>query len=286
MINNISLNQDSCPSCGKRQTGKFCQFCGEIQLDQEQRSISHLLGELFESFTSLENRFIRSLISFLLRPGELTINYSIGKRIEYMKPITFFLLINLLYILFTPLTDFNVSFHDQLNSQLYSDFIKPLVIQTIDSQGLVLKDVSLSYQEVTAVLSRSLIILSVPLLAMLIAIIYRNKKYFFADHLIFSIYIYAWVMVWIIAAQLPAAALVFAANLIQPDLVSGMLYFDLLLGGFFVYIALASKRAYKISWLGVLLRLPFAIAALFFSHALYRFVQLLISLAVVLYEAN
>ena len=286
MVENISQNKDSCSSCGKTQMGKYCQFCGETQLDQKQRSIGHLLSELFESFTSLENRFIRSLISFLLRPGELTLHYSIGKRIEYMKPITFFLLINLLYVLFTPLTDFNVSFYDQLNSQLYSDFVKPIVLQIIDVQGLVFNDIGLSYQKVTAVLSRSLIIISVPLLAMLIAIIYRKKNYFFADHLIFSIYIYAWVMVWIIAAQLPATVLVFVANLVQPSLISEMIYFDFLFGGFFIYIVLATRRAYKISWLGVLLRLPIAITALFLSHTLYRFVQLLISLTVVIYQAN
>ena len=286
MVENIPQNQENCSSCGKQQMEKYCQFCGEMQLNQKHRSVSHLLSELFESFTSLENRFVRSLQSFLLRPGELTRNYSIGKRIEYMKPITFFLLVNLVYVLFTPLTDFNVSFYDQINSQFYSDFVKPFVIQLVDAQGLDLKQVSVNYQQVTAVLSRSLIIISAPLLAMFVAIIYRNKNYYFADHLVFSIYIYAWVMVWIIAAQLPANIVVFIANMIQPDLISDMLYFDLLLGGLVLYFLLASRGAYNVSWAGTLLRFPFAIIALALSHTLYRFVQLIISLAVVFYEAS
>lgn len=286
MVEDIPKNQENCSSCGNQQIGKYCQFCGEMQLNQKHRSVSYLLGELFESFTSLENRFIKSLASFLVRPGELTRNYSIGKRIEYMKPITFFLLINVFYVLFTPMSDFNVSFYDQLNSQSYSNYVKPIVMQLIDAQDIDPKEVSKNYQRVTAVLSRSLIIISAPLLAMFIAIIYRKKCYYFADHLVFSIYIYAWVMVWIIAAQLPASLLVFVANMIQSDLISEMIYFDLLIGGLAIYFLLASRGAYQISWVGSFFRLPFAMVALAFSHALYRFVQLFISLAVVFYEAS
>jgi hypothetical protein len=286
MVENIRQNHKNCSSCGKHQEGRYCQFCGEIQLNEKHRSVRYILGELLESFTSLENRFIKSLASFFISPGELTRNYSIGKRIEYMKPITFFLLINLLYVLFTPMTDFNVSFYDQLNSQTYSHFIKPIVMQLIDVQGLDYKDVSKHYQQVTAVLSRSLIIISAPLFAMFIAIIYRRQNYYFADHLIFSIYIYAWVMVWIIAAQLPTNLLVFVANTIQPDLISEMIYFDLLFLGIIVYILLASRKAYQINWIGAFLRLPLAVTALVLSHKLYRLVQLAISLAVVFYETG
>ena len=203
-----------------------------------------------------------------------------------MKPITFFLLINLFYVLFTPMTDFNVSFYDQLNSQPYSNFVKPIVMQIIDSQGLETKEISKNYQQVTAVLSRSLIIMSAPLLAMFTALIYRRKDYYFADHLVFALYIYAWVMVWIIAAQIPTVLLVSGANMIQSDLITEMIYFDFLMLGTIFYTLLASKGAYKIDWIGALLRLPFALLALVLSHTLYRLVQLVISLAVVFYEAG
>jgi len=275
-----------CASCGNFQSESFCSFCGEMRLNAKHRSLTYLVGDLFESFTSLENKLLKSLFSFFAHPGELALNYHLGRRVGYMKPVAFFLIVNLVYVLTTPLSDFNVSFYDQLHSQSYSPYMKPWVLQWIDWLNLDYKMASQSYQQVTAVLSRSLIIISAPLLAIFAALIYRKKGYFFADHLVFSMYIYAWVMFWIVFAQLPAYLLVAISDFFSSDAISEMIYFDLLLVGLLAYILLASRKCYQLSWLGSLLRLPFAMLGLFLSHFLYRFVQLIISLLVVFYEAS
>ena len=282
----LTTQTHNCISCNAIMTGAFCSNCGEHRLDQSHRSVSYLLSDLVESFTSLENRLLKTIWSFFRYPGELSRNYSIGKRIEYMKPITFFLLVNLLYVLFTPITDFSVSFYDQLNSQVYSTFLKEWIDGYIASNNLNYQVISQEYKQVTAVLSRSLIILSTPLLAMFLTMIYHKKKVYFVDHLVFSIHYYAWIMAWIIIAQLPPYILNVLSKLTHIEFLSTLNYLSLLNVGLITFLALASKRAYQLTWLSVLIRLPFAFTALVISHFLYRLVQFIISFFVVVMDSN
>jgi len=275
------LNSVQCVSCGRFHTARYCNFCGEKVIDAKQRSVAYLLGELVESFTSVENRFFKSLGEFLIRPGSLELKFRRGQRVRFMKPITFFLLLNLFYVVFTPLSDFNVSFYDQINSQPYSAYLKTSILAIANNSGMELKLFAQKYNQIAAISSRSLIIISVPLLALFIAIIYRRKAIFFADHLVFSLYAYAWVMVWIVLAQVPSTALNSILGLVDPEWVIDSLYFQLLALGLAIYLLFASKRAYQLSMIWALVKLPFAILALFASHFIYRLVQLLITIIMI-----
>ena len=114
----------TCVSCGAEVSGKFCSHCGEQQLDPELRSLSHMAKDLVEDLTSVDGKLKVTLQNLLLRPGQLDYNYHIGKRNPYLKLITLFLLINVFFVSFAPITDFYLTFYDQLNAQFYSPMLK------------------------------------------------------------------------------------------------------------------------------------------------------------------
>ena len=103
----------SCQNCGAALTGRYCAECGQRIVTDAERGLWHLLGDFFTELTSLESRSWRSLMTLLSRPGELSRTYLAGARLRYLKPISVFLIANLLFFISPPVTDLNLGLHNQ-----------------------------------------------------------------------------------------------------------------------------------------------------------------------------
>lgn len=67
-----------CPHCGQKNKPKTLSF-KDLMIDT--------LGMLF----NLENKFFRSVVALLFKPGQLTHDFINGKRVKFVKPIRLFL---------------------------------------------------------------------------------------------------------------------------------------------------------------------------------------------------
>ncbi|NVJ50538.1 MAG: DUF3667 domain-containing protein [Gammaproteobacteria bacterium] len=266
-----------CPSCGNIIIDRFCSHCGEERLRPELRGVAHLVRQLLEDLTSIDGKIGSTLKLILFKPGQFELNYFCGRRVDFLKPITFFLLINVLYVMFSPITDFYVSFVDQLTMQPYSPWIAPWVKQQIAALGYTLQEFQSYYDQLVKVLARSLIIIQVPIFALLSYLICFRREYYFADYLIFSLNFHAWLLIWIIVAQLPAWLIVTLADWVGlREWVSGI-YFLLLPLGLIAYLAIAMHRFWQFRWWSLLLRLVALVAAFQIAHSCYRLIQFYIT---------
>jgi hypothetical protein len=76
-----------------------------------------------------------------------------------------FLLVNVLFFLFSPVSDFNLRLHDQLNYQFYSDWIRPWVESRIAERGISFEAYASLYWQNGDDVAKSMVLWHVPWLA-------------------------------------------------------------------------------------------------------------------------
>lgn len=275
------LDHQECVSCGSKMSGKYCAQCGEQRLDTELRSVRHIAKDAFENLTSVDGKIWRTLTTLFLFPGKFDYHYHIGKRVEYLKPITIFFLINVLFVAFSPITDFYVSFDDQISLQEYSAFIKPELFAYIEAQNVSIEDFAKQYDQLVTVLARSLIILQVPCFALLTGLIFYNRHYYSGDHFTFGLNLHSWFMLWIIVAQFPAELIAWVIQWFEPSVTLWSVYLMLIRLGFVYYIYMATRNMYGLRWWHLLWRLPLMLLAYRVSHVVFRFLQLVVTVMLV-----
>ncbi|MBC7922787.1 MAG: DUF3667 domain-containing protein [Ferruginibacter sp.] len=108
----IERKRDTCLNCGLPMANEFnfCPRCGQENVDN--RAAIHMLAEEFiNTFLAYDSRFFRSVGPFLFRPGFLTNQFLIGRRLSYVHPLRLYLLISL--VLFSILSlEVNVDDND------------------------------------------------------------------------------------------------------------------------------------------------------------------------------
>ena len=107
-----------CKNCNHAFTGKYCNHCGEKVYSEKDRSVLHFFEEGLHFITHFEGTFFNTLKKIFTRPGQLSVDYCNGKRKTYFKPLSLFLLLVVLYLLFP--------FFEGLNMKLYYHVHHPL----------------------------------------------------------------------------------------------------------------------------------------------------------------
>src|SRR5687768_12706751 len=102
-----------CKSCGNNFTGLFCNECGEKVLEPSDRTFKSFLVNIQIGITFADNKFLKSLRLTILKPGFLSREYIEGKRVNYLRPLQLFFVLNLVYFLFPLVQLFNTSLNTQ-----------------------------------------------------------------------------------------------------------------------------------------------------------------------------
>ncbi|MDZ4373657.1 MAG: DUF3667 domain-containing protein [Phenylobacterium sp.] len=78
-----------CADCGTETVGRFCHNCGNAA--HVHRTLLHLGEELLHGVMHFDSRAWRTLPRLAFRPGQLTREWSEGKRARYVSPLAMFL---------------------------------------------------------------------------------------------------------------------------------------------------------------------------------------------------
>lgn len=178
-----------CPSCGAPVPAAFCGACGERRFASDELTLRAQLGQLLGGLFSVDGRLLRSFGMLLARPGFLAQEYCRGARVGWMRPVQLFLVANLVYFLLQPLTGFN-TFNStlalQVEHQVYSESLRPVVEARLAELGLARAEYAAAFDRAASGLARSLLILLVPALALvfvLFALVGLGGRRTFVEHL-------------------------------------------------------------------------------------------------------
>jgi Protein of unknown function (DUF3667) len=197
----------ACTNCGSLSVGAFCADCGERQPSSHDFSVRGLFGDAFHELTSIDGRLTRSIIALMSKPGLLTREWFEGRRGRYVKPFSLFLLLNVAFFLVQPHTD--------LLSYKYSNYVYGRSatalhrVELVEKQRAKLGDTAEQFvTRFNAGLQdqkKSLLVFCIPVVAIGLAVMYAWRGRFFAEHLVFSVHAYAFLLLFM-GVVMPAVA--------------------------------------------------------------------------------
>lgn len=184
-----------CASCENKFHGRFCNICGERAIEPHERSLKEFVLDAWNSFTFLDGKFMRSLSHLIMKPGQMSLDISQGKRIGYMKPIALFLVANLIYFLFPFARTFNTTLTAQQRS-FYGKVINSpeQVEEKIEELKIDPEAFETKFNQKSTIISKTILITIIPIFSIFLALIFVRSKRLFFDHLLFSIEFFTYTM--------------------------------------------------------------------------------------------
>lgn len=274
------MNQvNQCPSCSTPITGEYCSHCGEAVLTSQNRKLSHLVGDFLQSITKIDGKLLRTLGCLCFKPGVYDNHYHLGARNQYIKPISLFLLVNVLFVSFIPINDFFLMFLDQ-RGQIYYPWVKDWVDANVAQSGLALKEYGSRYNQMVKVLARSIIITSVPFFMIFVVLIFNNRRYYLSDHLVFSLNTYAFFMLAMLVFWFIAQSIVSLFEMIDIEITIIPIFTGLMGVSFFAYLSFAALKMYQVKTWTLIWRIPLLFIGIAASHMIYRLIQLVATITV------
>lgn len=88
----------TCPTCHSVFLGPFCVQCGQPR-DVHRRHLGKLVHDVLKDIISFDSRIMRTLVSLMLRPGELTAAYREGRTQKYVPAVRLYLFSSLFFFI-------------------------------------------------------------------------------------------------------------------------------------------------------------------------------------------
>ncbi len=82
--------EKDCLNCGTEVLGKFCQQCGQENLEPRETAL-HMVRHFAEDVTHFDSKFFNSVKYLFTRPGFLAKEYMRGRRVSYLNPVRMYL---------------------------------------------------------------------------------------------------------------------------------------------------------------------------------------------------
>ncbi len=89
---------ETCKNCGTEISGKYCSNCGQEKITGR-LEVKHIFKEVTHGLFHWESSIFNTFKELILHPGEVIHNYIEGKRKSYIKPFTYFIFIQTIYVL-------------------------------------------------------------------------------------------------------------------------------------------------------------------------------------------
>lgn len=196
---------DHCPSCGVVRADQFCPRCGEKRLSPEDASVKHHIADLWESLIQFDGKFLRSLRQ-IVNPGRITEDHFAGRRIKILKPLQLFLLINAVYFFALESADIFFNRWSAAKEQSFAGIsIQSLGESRMRSLGIDEAEFKNKHDATARQLSRALVIILIPFVALGSWALFGRSKPYYAQHLTFTAHILGfwllWMMAWILAMK-------------------------------------------------------------------------------------
>lgn len=166
-----------CKNCHNRFEGNYCNYCGQ-KATIKRFSLANVHVEFFHGIFHLEKGLIHTLRELSLRPALMLREYIAGKRVAYIKPFSYLVLICLVGAFLYP--------HAGILEHVQANFFATSGTVKFSSEHYLYR-----------------MLLTIPVCASLCRIVFRSCKYNLAEHLIINTYIISQslliITVWLLA---------------------------------------------------------------------------------------
>jgi hypothetical protein len=194
-----------CRNCSAELKGPFCTTCGQRQLDLDQ-PFREIAGEAMESFLSFDTRILRTLWPLVRRPGLLTVDFLAGRRVRYVHPFKLYFAFSVLLFLGLAMSGYSVIRIGESEEAVTGIRVELSDEEENDASSVASREPSFLDDVLTPIgdlaendpdrlnrlftdrLAKSIILL-VPVFALLLLMLYRDRRY--VAHLVFSLHLHS-----------------------------------------------------------------------------------------------
>jgi hypothetical protein len=98
-VSHSKLRTDkTCLNCGAEITGRYCSVCGQENIEPKQ-TVWHLIHHFFSDITHFDGKFFVTVKDLFAKPGFLSKEYMIGRRVSYLDPIRMYIFTSAIFFL-------------------------------------------------------------------------------------------------------------------------------------------------------------------------------------------
>ena len=175
-----------CKSCGNQFTGRYCNQCGEKVILPEDKSLKALFSSILVAITFADSKVFRTLAYVIRNPGYISKEASEGRTVRYLRPLSLFFVLNLIYFLLPLIQLFNARWKTQLVST-YGALVKYMSSAWMVRNGIRpdkngINAFELLYNETTLGFAKLMVVVFVVLASLPLNFLYRRSGRLFADH--------------------------------------------------------------------------------------------------------
>ena len=175
----------NCKNCGNLLAGKYCSNCGEKVYTEKDRSAWHIIKEGLHFVTHLEGTFLLTLKTIFRYPGTYSLEFCEGKRKKYFKPISFFLIGVVIYLLFPFFMGLNVSLYSAMAQFRFLN-AEEAAIHKANAEHISINELAVLYHAKSGKLAKLLLLIIIPLKAIVLYLLFRKNRKRFFDHFIIA----------------------------------------------------------------------------------------------------
>ena len=269
---------NTCKNCSNQFKGKYCNNCGERVYGEHDKSIPHLLGEAFHFTTHFEGTFFNTLKAVMTRPGKLSLDYCNGLRKKYFKPISFFLMLVILYLLFPVFEGLNMKLYFHARHDLYGEYAMRKALEVMRENNLTDSQIGDLFHRKGEKTSKFLLFIVIPFMGLVSWGLGFKKRRLYFDHFIFSIEIISFFILWgflLLPLIIVIFSLLGAGPIITSENQSGIAIGSV----FLIYLFLAIRRFFKFTWwYSIIYSLVFTVFLIAFMEYVYKFLLFVIAI--------
>ena len=261
-----------CQSCQNEFIGLYCNQCGEKVILPSDRSFRKFLSNIMVAVTFADSKFFKSLWLVIVNPGFLSKDFTEGRTIKYLRPLSLFFVLNLIYFLFPLIQLFSASLKTQLNTT-YGKLAQNLVAQRVIDLHVSAQAFEVLYNQKSNGLAKLLVIVFAIIASLPLNLFYSKRNRFFTDHVglmvelaCFNLFVNALVMT--VAAKFMGLGKFLDDDWLLISFITTNVYF-LLRASFTFY----NERGIKL-----VLKSIFMIAILKLALEAYRFILFLVTI--------
>ena len=271
----------TCPTCGRTIASPYCPSCGERSRDPRDLTLRALFDQAFEAITNIDGKLLRSFRDLVMRPGTLTVAFVEGRRKPYLGPVALFLVANVLFFAVESLTSglvFSTTLQSHMANQPWSVPASEFINARLAAKGMTVAAYAPQFDTAISLHARSMILLMVLAFVPLPALVLRHHRRPFALHAVFSLHLYAFMLLLLSAGNvIPAIGMPFGYERNASTVLDAILSIALMVAcGWYLYLSIG--RAYgggRWSRLAAAIALATGVGAIVLA---YRFALLMITL--------
>jgi hypothetical protein len=277
-------SEHTCKSCENVFEGLYCNLCGEKVIEAKDRNLKTFLSNVVIATSIIDNRFVNSLKLAVVNPGFVSREYVDGRRVNYMRPLQMFFILNLVYFLFPVLQMFNSSLYTQMNVLPHSGLARTVVNAKLKAEQMDLLGFELMYNDKTTSLAKLLVVLFVLLASVPLSLIFRKKDRFFTDHVAFAVELTSFNLA--VNAIMLSLVMMFASKIFHYGNTGWEMYLnDVTLTVIFIstnlyFIFRAAKTFYHQKGKRLIFKAALGIVGVFLALEAYRFLLFFITIMV------